>query len=416
VVIHADAHSTGAAARHPSVSGKFTLGTPREISQIHQRMKNPYLLVSALVIGLASCQKDPAMSSKSAENPEVFGKLPDGREAKIFTLSNKNGLKARVTEYGAILVSMETPDKSGKLADLTHGYDDLAGWLTNTSYFGSTVGRFGNRIKDGKFSLEGKEYKLATNNDPGGIPCHLHGGLKGFDKVIWTGKPTADNGVEFSYVSKDGEEGYPGTLTVKVTYSLSEANELKWEAIATTDAPTVLNIVHHSYWNLSGDPTTSINDHELMLAAPSYLPTNAGLIPTGVVAPVADTPMDFTKPTVIGKRVEEDFEALKFGGGYDHAWVLEKGEGVRLAARLKDPKSGRVMEISTNQPAVQFYGGNFLDGKVAGKKGVKYAKRSALCLETEGFPDSPNQPTFPTPVLRPGETYKHVMIHKFSAE
>lgn len=378
-------------------------------------MKKTYLLISALAIGLAASQKAPGMNTTSAVKEEVFGKMPDGHEVKIFTLTNKNGLKARVTEYGAILVSMETPDKNGKLADLTHGYDDLAGWLTNTSYFGSTVGRFGNRIKDGKFTLDGKEYTLAKNNEPGGIPCALHGGLKGFDKVLWKGK-AVDNGVEFSYTAKDGEEGYPGNLSVKVTYSLNDKNELKWEAKATTDAPTVLNIVHHSYWNLSGDPTTSINDHVLQLNAPSYLPTDAGLIPTGEIAPVAGTPMDFTKPHVIGERVESDFEAIKFGGGYDHAWVLEKGSGVRLAARVKDPKSGRVMEISTDQPAIQFYGGNFLDGTVAGKHGVKYAKRSALCLETEGFPDSPNKPNFPSPVLRPGQTYKHVMIHKFSAE
>jgi aldose 1-epimerase len=396
--------------------GKLALGMLLEIRQIQQRMKKPYLMISALVMGLAACKNDPGMNNTSAVKEEVFGKMPDGREVKIFTLTNKHGLKARVTEYGAILVSMETPDKSGKMADITHGYDDLAGWLTNTSYFGSTVGRFGNRIGEGKFTLDGKEYQLAKNNENGGIKCHLHGGLKGFDKVLWSGKPTDSNGVEFTYVAKDGEEGYPGNLTVKVTYTLNDDNELKWEATATTDAPTIVNVVHHSYWNLSGDPTKSINDNELMLAAPSYLPTTIALIPTGELAPVAGTPMDFTKPTAIGERVDADFEALKFGGGYDHAWVLEKGDGVRLAARLKDPKSGRVMEVSTDQPAIQFYGGNFLDGTVAGKGGVKYAKRSALCLETEGFPDSPNKPSFPSPVLRPGETYKHVMVHKFSAE
>ncbi len=356
------------------------------------------------------------MNITSAVKEEVFGKMPDGRESKIFTLTNQNGLKARVTEYGAILVSMETPDKSGEIADLTHGYDTLAGWLTNTSYFGSTVGRFGNRIKDGRFTLDGKEYRLATNNDPGGILCALHGGIKGFDKVLWSGKPTDSNGVEFSYVSKDGEEGFPGTLTVKVTYTLTDDNELKWEVKATTDAPTILNLVHHSYWNLSGDPTTSIDDHVLMLAAPNYLPIDAGLIPTGEIAPVAGTPLDFTRPTVIGERVDLNFEALEFGGGYDQCWVLEKGNSVRLAARLEDPKSGRIMEISTNQPAIQFYGGNFLDGTVAGKGGVRYARRSALCLETQGFPDAPNKPNFPSCVLSPGETYKHVMIHKFSAE
>jgi aldose 1-epimerase len=345
-----------------------------------------------------------------------YGSMPDGQKVKVFTLTNKNGLRAKLTEYGAILVSMETPDKSGKMADLTHGYDSLEGWLTNTSYFGATVGRFGNRIKDGKFSLDGKNYTLATNNDPGHIPCALHGGLKGFDKVLWSGKATADNGVEFSYTAKDGEEGYPGNLSVKVTYALNDENELKWEAKATTDAPTILNVVHHSYWNLSGDPTTSINDHLMMIDADGYLPTNVGLIPTGKIDPVAGTPMDFNKPTVIGERVDADFEALKFGGGYDHAWVIKKGDGLRLAARVKDPKSGRVMEVSSNQPGVQFYGGNFLDGTVKGKGGVAYAKRSAFCLETEGFPDSPNQPSFPSPVLRPGETYTHTMIHKFSAE
>ncbi|MES2922563.1 MAG: aldose epimerase family protein [Verrucomicrobiota bacterium] len=376
-------------------------------------MKKTPTLISALAMSLLACQICPAMEVKE----DVYGAMPDGKKVKIFTLTNKNGLEAKVTEYGAILVSMKTPDKSGKSADITHGYDTLEGWLTNTSYFGATVGRFGNRIKDGKFTLDGKDYKLATNNDPGGIPCALHGGLKGFDKVLWSGKTTADKGVEFSYTAKDGEEGYPGNLTVKVTYSLTDDNELKWEAKATTDAPTVLNIVQHTYWNLSGDPATLINDHILMLNADGYLPTNAGLIPTGKVDPVAGTPMDFTKPTAIGKRVDAtDFEALKLGGGYDHAWVLKKGEGMKLAAKVTDPKSGRVMEISTNQPAVQFYGGNFLDGKAIGKGGVAYAYRTAFALETENYPDAPNQPSFPSAVLRPGENYKHSMVFKFSAE
>jgi aldose 1-epimerase len=342
--------------------------------------------------------------------------MPDGREVRIFTLTNNNGLKARVMEYGAILVSVETPDRSGEIADITHGYDTLDGWFDNPAYFGATVGRFGNRIKDGKFSLDGREHHLATNNDPGGIPCALHGGLKGFDKVLWSGRPIADNAVEFTYVSNDGEEGFPGTLTTKVTYTLTEGNELKWEVSATTDSPTVLNIVQHTYWNLSGDPTTSINDHVLMLAASKYLPTDAGLIPTGEIAAVAGTPLDFTSPTVIGERVDEDFESLKLSNGYDHCWVLENGVGVWLAARVKDPKSGRVMELSTDQPGIQFYTANFLDGSSAGKRGVAYARRTAFCLETEGFPDAPNQPAFPSCVLRPGETYTHNMIHKFSAE
>ncbi|MES2441039.1 MAG: aldose epimerase family protein [Verrucomicrobiota bacterium] len=375
-------------------------------------MKKTHSFISALAMSLLACQNSSAMEVKE----DIYGAMPDGKKVKIYTLTNKNGLKAQVTEYGAILVSMQTPDKAGKSGELTHGYDTLAGWLTNTSYFGATVGRFGNRIKDGKFSLDGKDYKLATNNDPGGIPCALHGGLKGFDKVVWTGKVIEDKGVEFSYLSKDGEEGYPGNLTVKVTYTLNDNDELKWEAKATTDAPTVLNIVQHTYWNLSGDHTTSINDHVLTLNADGYLPTDAGLIPTGKIDPVAGTPMDFTKPTAIGERVGADFEALKLGGGYDHAWVLKKGEGVRLAARAKDPKSGRVLEISTDKPAIQFYGGNFLDGKAIGKDGIAYAYRTAFALETEGFPDAPNQPSFPSAVLRPGENYSHTMIFKFSAE
>lgn len=356
------------------------------------------------------------MDSQPLVKEEIYGIMPDGQSAKIFTLTNSGGLVAKVTEYGAILVSVEVPDKSGTLADVTHGYDSLEGWLTDTFYLGATVGRFGNRIKEGRFSLDGKDYSLATNNSPGGIPCHLHGGVKGFDKVLWSGRVSADRSVEFSYVSKEGEEGYPGNLTVKVTYSLNDENELKWEATATTDAPTIVNMVHHSYWNLSGDPTRSINDHVLMLNAGNFLPTDSGMIPTGEIAPVAGTPMDFTKPTAIGDRIDNDFEALKIGSGYDHAWVLEKGDGVRLAGRVKDPASGRVMEVSTNQPAVQFYSANFLDGKVAGKGGVKYTKRTALCLETEGFPDAPNQASFPSAVLRPGETYTHTLIHKFSVE
>ena len=368
-----------------------------------------------LAIGAIACQQNRAMATDTKVGEELYGAMPDGREVKIFTLTNKNGLKARVTEYGAILVSMETPDTAGKLADITHGYDTLAGWLTNSAYFGATVGRFGNRIKDGKFSLDGKDFNLATNNDPGGIPCALHGGLKGFDKVLWTGKIIGDDAVEFHYLSKDGEEGYPGNLNVKVVYSLNDENELKWEASATTDAPTIVNLVQHTYWNLSGDPTRTILDHVLTLNADHYLPTDKGLIPTGEIAPVSGTPMDFNQPTAIGDRVNDDFEALKLGGGYDHAWVLKKGGSTHLAATVKDPESGRTLEISTNQPAVQFYAGNFLDGKSIGKGGVAYARRTALALETEGFPDAPNRPSFPSAVLRPGQTYHHVMVFKFSA-
>ncbi|KAB2641295.1 MAG: galactose mutarotase [Verrucomicrobia bacterium] len=343
-----------------------------------------------------------------------FGNLPDGRHVQIFTLTNKNGLRARICDYGALLVTMETPDRHGVLADLTHGFDTLAGWLANGPYFGASIGRFGNRLKDGKFALDGKDYTLATNNAPGGIPCHLHGGKVGFDKVLWAATVKGGQAVEMVYLSVDGEEGYPGNLRVVVTYTLTDEDELIWEAEATTDAPTPVNLVHHTYWNLSGDPSTPILDHQLMLAAAHYLPINPGLIPTGEIAPVAGTPMDFTTPHAIGERIDAAFEALELGAGYDHCWVLADGDGLRLAARVADPKSGRVMEILTDQPAIQFYAANFLDGLTLGKGGVAYARRSALCLETEGFPDAPNQPAFPSAVLRPGQTYHHTLIHRFT--
>ncbi|MEX2581353.1 MAG: aldose epimerase family protein [Verrucomicrobiales bacterium] len=351
----------------------------------------------------------------------AYGKMPDGREVKLFTLTNKSGMTAQVTEYGAILASISVPDKDGNFADVVHGYDTLEGWLVNTSYFGATVGRFGNRLAHGRFTLDGNTCQLATNNEPGGIPCHLHGGVRGFDKVLWEGEGfehDGERGVKLTYVSADSEEGYPGELTVEVRYALTDDDELVWEAKATTDAPTILNVVHHSYWNLSGNPATSINDHELTLHAEDYLPTDAGLIPTGKPAPVKGTPMDFTEATPIGERVEADFKALALAGGYDHAWVLWKtgDDGLRKAARLRDPETGRVMEISTNQPAIQFYGGNFLDGSVAGKGGVVYGLRTALCLETENYPDAPNNPDAPSAVLRPGEIYHHRMLHRFSAE
>lgn len=371
------------------------------------------------ILAAASTLTMSNLTSASDLETAVYGKLDDGREVKIFTLTNPKGMTAQVTEYGAILVSLKVPDRKGTSADVTLGYDTLAGWLKSPTYFGATVGRFGNRIAHGKFTLDGKEYTLATNNDPGGLPCHLHGGKIGFDKVLWHGEPvhkTGARGVALTYTSKAGEEGYPGTLQAKVTYWLTDANELVWDAEATTDQPTIINLAHHTYWNLSGDATKPITDQVLMLAADAYLPTDKGLIPTGQEAPVAGTPMDFRKPTVIGAHINADFEALKFGGGYDHCWVLRSGKGVRLAAVVRDPSSGRIMEISTDQPGVQFYSGNFLDGASVGKHGVKYQFRTGLCLETEGFPDAPNQPKFPSTVLRPGQTYHHTMICRFKTQ
>ena len=352
-------------------------------------------------------------SNKSNETQvEVYGKLDDGTEVKIFTFSNKSGMVAKVTEYGAILTSLEVPDKDGNVEDVTHGYDNLAGWLTNSSYFGATVGRYGNRIAGGKFEIDGQVYdQLAVNNGPN----HLHGGEKGFDKVLWKGE-AIDGGVKLTYTSKDGEEGYPGNLQVTVTYTLNDNNELKWVCEATTDKATPVNIVQHTYWNLSGDPTTSINDHILTIPAKYFLTTDKDLIPDGNLAEVVDTPFDFNSSTTIGERIKAASIPLQFGKGYDHCWVVD-GEGMRLAAKLRDPKTRRAMELQTDQPGVQFYGGNFLDGETTGKSGVKYGHRTACCLETQVFPDSPNKqdnPAFPSCILKPGETYTHTMVSKFS--
>lgn len=346
----------------------------------------------------------------------MFGTMADGRNVRIFTLSNRHGLRARMTEYGAILVSMEAPDRNGRMADITLGFDTLDAWIErNEPYFGATIGRIGNRIGGGGFMLEGKRYPMAANSDGDGHPCHLHGGWKGFDKVLWHGRVASDQSVEFFYRSPDGEEGYPGNLDAKVTYTLTDDNELIWEAEAVSDAPTVVNMVHHTYWNLSGNPTSTVLDHVVEIAAGHFLPTDAGMIPTGEIAPVAGTPLDFITPHAVGARIEEDFEALRLAGGYDHCWVMEKSAGTRFAARACHPESGRVMDVFTDQPGIQFYTGNFLDGSIAGKGDVRYPHRSGLCFESENFPDAPNKPQFPSCVLRPGETYRHVLIHRFSA-
>ena len=370
-------------------------------------MKNPFT-AAAVLLSIS------ATVTAATIKEEIFGKMPDGREVKIFTLENGKGMRAKVTEYGAILASVEAPDRNGKTAELTHSYDTLAEWLKDRSYFGATVGRFGNRIANGKFTLDGKEYTLAKNNSPGGIPCTLHGGKTGFNKVLWKGTRT-NEGVEFTYLSKDGEEGFPGNLSVKVTYTLNEDNELGWHATATTDAPTVVNLVQHVYWNISGNPEAPITGQTLKIEADHYLPTNKGMIPTGERAPVKDTPLDFTVFESVGKRIDGKFPALELAGGYDHAFVLREGKGVRQAARLHDAESGRTLTVATDAPAVHLYTANFLDGSIKGRGGVGYKKRTALCLETEAFPDAPNQPAFPSTVLRPGETYQHRVVFGFFA-
>lgn len=337
---------------------------------------------------------------------ESYGHLPDGREAHLFTLTNRHGLRARLTNFGAILVSMETPDREGRIAPITLGHETLEGWVNDAFYLGATVGRFGNRLKAGKFTLDGQEHTLATNNTPHGIPCHLHGGIVGFHKRLWDATENADGSVTFTYLSPAGEESYPGNLTTRVTYTLTDDNELKWEVEATTDAATPLNVVQHTYWNLSGDLDSLILDHELSLESDAFLPTDPGLIPTGEPAPVTGTPMDFTTPAVIGDRIDAAFEPLVLAGGYDHCWVVRGEPGtLRAVAKVRHAGSGRTLELASDQPGVQFYAGNFLE-----------AARTGLCLETEGFPDAPNQPTFPNSILRPGETYRHVMVTRFGVE
>jgi aldose 1-epimerase len=308
---------------------------------------------------------------------------------------------------------MRSPDRDGKLADVVLGFDTLAGYLGTHPYFGALIGRYGNRIANGKFTLGGETYTLATNNGPNA----LHGGIKGFDKVLWTAEPAAGGAsLVLRYVSQDGEEGYPGTLSTKVSYTLGDDNALRIDYEATTDKPTVVNLTSHSYFNLKDGGASPILDHEIMIAASRYTPVDATLIPAGEIAPVEATPFDFRTATAIGARIEADDEQIKFGLGYDHNFALDRtGDGLVLAARVYEPTTGREMEVHSTEPGVQFYTGNFLDGSVVGKGGVAYQKRAAFCLETQHFPDSPNHPDFPSTVLEPGQTYRSTTVYKFSA-
>lgn len=356
------------------------------------------------------------MAVSSSSSP--YGTLPDGRAVKQYTLANDRGVRATFLDYGATLATVEIPDRNGRVADVTHGYDALAGWLGNTSYFGATVGRYANRIAAGKFTLDGKRHTLATNNSPGGMPCHLHGGVSGFDRKLWSGRPVdkpGARGVEFSYLSLDGEENYPGNLSVVITCWLTDSGDLEIHYHATTDQTTIVNLTNHAYWNLTGDPRQPIAGHGLQLEADAVLAVDAGLIPTGKLLAVAGTPFDFTRPRRIGDRIGEDHPLLRLGGGYDHCWVLRQAQGLRLAARVHEPQSGRSLELLTDQPGVQLYTGNFLDGAVKGKGGVPYGFRTAFCLEPQKFPDAPNHPGFPPATLRPGETYEHTLIYRFPA-
>lgn len=376
---------------------------------------NLVLAITALIV--VGCEKKETQTPKETKTREQrvmtigtkpFGKTPDGQEVDLYTLTNTNGITAKITNYGAILVSLEVPDKNGKLADITLGFDTLEGYIKGHPYFGATVGRYANRIGGAKFKLNDLEYKLAANN----VPNHLHGGIKGFDKVVWKAEEERGDSdkvlVKLSYLSKDSEEGYPGNLACTVTYTLTKDDELKINYEAETDKPTVINLTNHSYWNLAGQGNGDILGHELMLNADMYTPVDEGLIPTGEIKRVKDSPMDFTKPMIIGSRIAQ------VEGGYDHNYVLNSGGGtLALCARVYEPTSGRFMEIHTIQPGVQFYTGNFLDGSITGKAGKVYNKNFGFCLETQHFPDSPNKPDFPSVVLKPGDKYTTVTVHKF---
>jgi len=382
-------------------------------------MNYPKSLVFALfVIFFApnwSFAQSPAAKRGHPIKTESFGQTQDGKPVDLYTITNSHGMEVRAINYGGIIVSLRVPDKNGKLDDVVLGFDTLDGYLDKSPYFGAIVGRYGNRIANGKFTWDGKEYSLAKNNGPNA----LHGGLKGFDKAIWQAEPFQNKqgkGVAFTYTSKDGEEGYPGNLKAKVTYTLTEQNELIFDYEATTDKATPVNLTQHSYFNLAGEGMGDILKHELMLNADRFTPVDKTLIPTGELRSVKGTPLDFTKPTAVGARIDDNYEQLAFGGGYDHNFVINhKASGLQLAARVYEPTGGRVMEVFTTEPGVQFYSGNFLDGTITGKQGHVYKRRYALCLETQHFPDSPNHPEFPSTILKPGQTLHSRTMYKFSA-
>ena len=341
-----------------------------------------------------------------------------GKPVEMVTLKNKNGMEIQAINYGAIIMSLKVPDRTGKLADVVLGFDEPSRYFGEPQppFFGAIVGRYGNRIANGQFVLNGKTYPLVKNNGPN----HLHGGTRGFDKFLWdlTTKDTPQGSTAiFTRTSPDGEEGYPGNLAVRIAYTLTDSNQLIVNYHATTDKPTPINLTQHSYFNLAGEGSGDILAHELMINADRYTPVDDTLIPTGELAPVAGTPFDFRKPTAVGARINQDNDQLKKGKGYDHNFVLNrKGAGPELAARVTDPRSGRTMEVSTTEPGVQFYTGNFLDGTLKGKSGHPYGQRAALCLETQHFPDSPNKKNFPSTILEPGKTYDSTTIFTFSAK
>ncbi len=373
------------------------------------------LLVTLFVYAAMGREAGPSKHKRQV-NKEAFGKTGDGRPVDLYTLTNSQGLEVRATNYGGIIVSLRVPDKSGKLDDVVLGHDKLDGYLVNPPYFGVIVGRYANRIGNATFTLDGVKYTLAKNDGANS----LHGGVNGFNKQVWEAKSFKSGkgvGVAFHYLSKDGEEGYSGNLKVKVTYTLTDENQLVVDYEATTDKATPLNLSQHSYFNLAGEGSGDILGHHLRLNADRFTPVDKTLIPTGELRAVKGTPFDFTQPTAIGARINENDEQLVVGRGYDHNFVINrKDDGLTIAAQVHEPTSGRVLEVFTTEPGVQFYSGNFLDGTITGKQGHVYKLRNGFCLETQHFPDSPNHPDFPSTILRPGKTFHSQTIFKFSTE
>ena len=368
-----------------------------------------HLLFSCFLGGLCVAGMHAQASVKSA----AFGNTAQGESVELFTLTNSQGVEARITNFGGIVVSLKVPDRKGVIGDVLLGYNDLDGYLKVHPYFGALIGRFGNRIGGGTFTLEGKSYKLAKNDGENS----LHGGLSGFDKKVWAAKAkeSADGpALELYYLSKDGEENYPGNLNVRVIYTLTNTNELKIDYTATTDKTTVLNLTNHMYFNLAGEGVLAILDHEVFIDADRFTPVDANLIPTGALRKVKGTPFDFSTPTKIGAHIDDKEEQLLFGLGFDHSFMINGYDGsLRSAAKVYEPTSGRTLEVLTTEPDMHLYTGNHLDGTLTGKSGKKYIKRSSFCLEAEHFPDSPNKPEFPSVVLKPGQTYQQTTVYRF---
>lgn len=372
-------------------------------------------IISILFLLIAGCDQPVPSEAEIQLDRSDFQTEIDGKQTDLFILQNESGIKTAITNYGGRIVSLLVPDRNGVYDDVVLGFDTIEGYLNaNEIYFGALIGRFGNRIAGGEFNLDGETYSLATNNGPN----HLHGGPGGFHNVVWEADQLDDQHLKLTYISKDGDEGYPGRLHVQVLYSLTKENELRIDYTAFTDQKTVINLTNHAFFNLAGAASGSINDHKLMLNAEQFTPVDSTLIPTGEITTVEDTPFDFREPVAIGERVDQNNEQLEYGLGYDHNFVLNKESdgSLVMAARVHEPESGRTMEIATTEPAIQFYGGNFLDGSDIGKKGEPYEYRTAFCLEPQHYPDSPNQPGFPSTVLEPGDLYYTMSLYTFYSE